>query len=365
MAAEAKRRGLIAIRSPIVSDLIEVRPDERFDVDALTRWLTTVDGLPGGTPSIMQFGGGKANLTYLLTFPEGEELVLRRPPLGPVAKSAHDMAREYRVLSRLWRSFPYAARAVAYCDDESVIGTDFFLMERRDGVVIRGQIPDIFGGGTDPVSNRKLSEVVIDTLATFHSVEPETCGLGDLGHPEGFLLRQVEGWAGRWEKAKHEQNDLADELAVWLMKELPPESRPTLLHNDWRLDNMAVAADDPGKCVAVYDWDMATRGDPLADVGTLMGSWFDEGEAPEGLGMMPTTVPGWLHRGTAVERYGEKSGIDLHSVDWYLVFGAWKLAVVLQQIYIRWLRGQTQDARFAELDVGAQRLLELAADRRP
>jgi aminoglycoside phosphotransferase (APT) family kinase protein len=347
-----------------VSDLIEVRPDERFDVKALCRWLEGEDGLPSGTPSVMQFGGGKANLTYLLTFPDGNELVLRRPPLGPVAASAHDMSREYRVLSRLWQAFPYAARAIAYCEDGSVIGSDFFLMERRDGVVVRGDIPDRFGGGTDPVANRKLSEVVIDTLATFHSVDPRTCDLGDLGHPEGFLLRQVEGWAGRWEKARHEHNELADELAVWLMRELPSDSRPTLLHNDWRLDNMAVAPDDPGRCVAVYDWDMATRGDPLADVGTLMGSWFDEGEAPEGLGMMPTTAPGWLDRGEAVKRYGERSGIDLRSVDWYLVFGAWKLAIVLQQIYIRWLRGQTRDTRFADLDEGARQLFRLAADRR-
>jgi len=348
-----------------VSDLIHVRPDERFDIEALADWLGTVDGVPEGTPSVMQFGGGKANLTYLLTFPDGEELVLRRPPLGPVAESAHDMSREYRVLSRLWQAFPFAARAVAYCEDQSVIGSDFFLMERRDGVVVRGRIPEQFGGGTDPVANRNLSEVVIDTLATFHSVDPDSCGLGDLGHPEGFLIRQVEGWAGRWEKAKHEQNDLADELAVWLMKELPSGSTPTLLHNDWRLDNMAVAPDDPGVCVAVYDWDMATRGDPLADLGTLMGSWFDEGEAPDGLGMMPTTAPGWMDRSVAVERYGEKSGSDLESVDWYLVFGAWKLAVVLQQIHIRWLRGQTRDERFADLGEGARRLLELAAARRP
>lgn len=313
---------------------------------------------------VMQFGGGKANLTYLLTFPDGTELVLRRPPLGPVAESAHDMSREYRVLSRLWRAFPYAARAMAYCEDESVMGSDFFLMERRDGVVVRGDIPDRFGGGTDPVANRRLSEVVIDTLARFHAVDPKSCGLDDLGHPEGFLRRQVEGWAGRWERAKHEENALADELARWLIDELPGGAQTTLLHNDWRLDNMAVAPDDPGRCVAVYDWDMATRGDPLADVGTLMGSWFDEGEAPRGLGMMPTTVPGWLDRGEAVERYGDKSGTDLHSVDWYLVFGAWKLAIVLQQIYIRWLRGQTQDSRFAGLDQGARQLFQLAADRR-
>jgi aminoglycoside phosphotransferase (APT) family kinase protein len=206
---------------------------------------------------------------------------------------------------------------------------------------------------------------VVDTLAEFHAVKPSTCGLDDLGHPEGFLERQVQGWRARWEKAKHEANPLADEVGTWLVETLPPATIPTLLHNDWRLDNMAVAADDPGRCVAVYDWDMATRGDPLADLGTLMGSWFDPGEAPDSLSMMPTQAPGWLDRATAVGRYAEKSGRDLTHVDWYLVFGAWKLAVILQQIYIRWLRGQTQDARFEVLDEGARHLFRLAAQRRP
>jgi len=348
-----------------VSDLIDVRPDESFEVERLAGWLATVDHLPSGLPEVSQFGGGKANLTYLLSFPDGDELVLRRPPLGPVAPGAHDMSREYRVLSRLWQSFDKAPRAVAYCDDESVIGSDFFLMERRDGVVVRAVIPDRFGGGDDPEANRKLSEVVIDTLAEFHAVDPATCDLGDLGRPTGFLGRQVEGWQRRWEKAKHEDNPLADEVGRWLAAELPVDAEPTLLHNDWRLDNMAVAPDDPGKCVAVYDWDMATRGDPLADLGTLMGSWFDPGEAPDELSMMPTQAPGWLDRASAVGRYAAKSGRDLSSVDWYLVFGAWKLAVILQQIYIRWLRGQTQDSRFATLDEGARHLFRLASARRP
>jgi aminoglycoside phosphotransferase (APT) family kinase protein len=348
-----------------VSDLIEVRPDERFDVHALTGWLKTVEDLPSGMPEVSQFGGGKANLTYLLRFPGGGELVLRRPPLGPVASGAHDIGREYRVLSRLWASFDKAPRAVAYCDDESVIGSPFLLMERRNGVVVRGVIPEVFGAGSDGVATRKLSEVVIDTLVELHAVDPASCGLGHLGRPEGFLARQVEGWRGRWENAKHEDNPLAIELGRWLEANLPPDSRPTLLHNDWRLDNMAVARDDPGRCVAVYDWDMATRGDPLADVGTLMGSWFDPGEAPGELSMMPTQSPGWLSRDAAVQRYLERSGARSEHMDWYLVFGAWKLAVILQQIYIRWLRGQTQDARFANLDEGARHLFRLAAERRP
>lgn len=347
-----------------MGDLIEVRDDERFDVARLTDWMGTVAGLPDTSPTVSQFGGGKANLTYLLSFPDGLELVLRRPPLGPVAPGSHDMSREYHVLSRLWRAFDKAPRALAYCEDRTVIGGDFFIMERRDGVVVRQEIPDVFGGGADPTATRKLSEVVIDTLADLHLVDPVDCDLDDLGHPEGFLRRQVEGWTSRWEKAKHEDNELADDISRWLLDELPPERGSALIHNDWRLDNMAVSPDDPGECVAVYDWDMATRGDPLADLGTLMGSWHDPGEAPEELSMMPTSKPGWVSRRDAVARYAARTGTDISDIDWYLVFGAWKLAVVLQQIYIRWRRGQTQDQRFERLDDAARLLLGLAANRR-
>jgi aminoglycoside phosphotransferase (APT) family kinase protein len=348
-----------------VDDLIEVRPDERFDVDALTRWMADVPGLPVGRPRVSQFGGGKANLTYLLVFPDGSELVLRRPPLGPVAKGSHDMSREYRVLSRLWEVFDKAPRAFALCEDPVVIGGPFLIMERKPGVVVRGEIPEVFGGGDDPVANRKLSTVVIDTLAELHAVAPESCGLGDIGHPDGYLRRQVDGWAKRWEDARDKADPIAEGVAVWLRDQMPVSPDPTLLHNDWRLDNMAVAPEDPGICVAVYDWDMATRGDPLADLGTLMGTWFDPGEAPESLGMMPTTAPGWMDRTTAVGRYAEMSGRDLAEVDWYLVFGAWKMGVILQQIYIRWLRGQTKDDRFRNLDEAARHLFGLAAARRP
>lgn len=348
-----------------MSDVIDVRPDERFDIDAVVEWMASQPNLPEGRPLVRQFGGGKANLTYLLQFPDGEEIVLRRPPLGPVATSSHDMTREFRVLSRLWRVFDKAPRAYALCEDTSVVGAPFFLMERREGVVVRGAVPEAFGNGDDPEANRKLSEVVVDTLAEFHAADPAECDLDDLGHPDGFLQRQVEGWSKRWEQAKHEENPLAEELAVWLSDNLPESPSPTLLHNDWRLDNMAVREDDPGSCTAVYDWDMATRGDPFADLGTLMGSWFDPSEAPEELQMMPTTAPGWMPRDEAVGRYGQSSGRDLRDVDWYLVFGSWKLAVILQQIYIRWLRGQTQDERFRNLDEGARLLFELANERRP
>lgn len=347
-----------------MDDIIEVREDEAIDIAALRRWVDQHQDLPSGPARIRQFAGGKANLTYLLEFSDGQDLVLRRPPLGPVAEGAHDMKREFTVLSLLWQSFDKAPRAFVFCEDDSVIGAPFFLMERKKGVVIRDVVPAQFGSGDDLDSNRSLSEVVIDTLAELHNVDPASCGLEDLGRPDGFLSRQVEGWSRRWERARHEDNPVAEEVERWLRAELPPSGAPTLVHNDWRLDNMAVSPSDPGVCCAVYDWDMATRGDPLADVGTLMASWYDEGEERSVLAPMPTTLPGWLDRDDALERYARLSGRDMTHSNWFVVFGTWKLGVVLQQIYIRWLRGQTKDARFESLGEGASALFRLASARR-
>ena len=347
----------------ITPELIAVRPDERFDEAALARWI---GGRLAGSDhplEVLQFARGKANLTYLLRF-DGHEYVLRRPPLGPVAPSSHDMAREYRVLSNLWRAFPEAARAYLFTDDESIIGAPFFVMERRHGVVVQNIVPPVFGSGQDATANRKLSEVVVDTLARFHAVDPREAGLDDLGRPDGFLERQVRGWIGRWESSRHTDNPLADELAGWLVSTLPRSAGVTLVHNDWRLDNMAVAEDDPGRCVAVYDWDMCTRGDPFADVGTVMAVWYDEDEPAAALNPMPTTVPGFMSRADAISRYGDRSGRDVAEMGWYVVFGNFKMAVILQQIFIRWHRGQTRDERFASLGAGASTLLELAAARR-
>jgi aminoglycoside phosphotransferase (APT) family kinase protein len=238
-------------------------------------------------------------------------------------------------------------------------------MERRHGLVVRGEIPPAFGGGRDPVANRKLSTVVVDTLAEFHAVAPDSVGLEGLGKPEGFLERQVRGWAARHERAQTERVPLAEEVARWLLDELPASPAPTLVHNDWRLDNMAVAFDDPGRCVAVYDWDMCTVGDPLCDLGTVLAVWSNRGEPPAGTNPMPTQSEGFLTREEAARRYAELSGLPLEGFTWYLVFGTFKMAVVLQQIYFRFERGQTQDRRFVAMGELAKNLYQLAAERRP
>lgn len=351
-------------------ELIEVRPDEQFDQTSLWRWLQ--GRLPGaeGELTVRQFSGGKANLTYLLrfgpgsNFPQGIEYVLRRPPLGSVAPGSHDMGREFEVLSQLWRVFPYAARAQLFCPDISIIGAPFFIMDRKEGLVVRQHIPPQWGGGKDSVINRRISEVIIDTLVEFHAVNPVHAGLADLGRPEGFLTRQVQGWTKRWAKAKHEENPTAEKLSRWLRETIPTSPAPTLLHNDWRLDNMALDPSDPSRCAAIYDWDMATRGDPLADLGTLLAVWYGPGEMTPALNPMPTETPGFMSRAEAIRRYGERSGRDVSQAGWYMVFGTFKMAVILQQIYIRWLRGQTEDQRFSSLGEGAKWLFDLANTRK-
>lgn len=354
-------------RAPSGDDRIEVREDERFDEGVLQDYLRgRVEGAEAPL-RVEQFGGGHANLTYLLHFGEGEgarEYVLRRPPLGPVAPGAHDMHREYRALSVLWRAFPPAPRAYLFCEDESVIGAPFVVMERRSGVVVRNEVPPEYGGGKDPEANRKLSEVVIDTLAEFHAVDYEALGLESLGRdPAHFLERQVKGWADRYERSKVETVPEAEKVVGWLLDSMPPSPPATLLHNDWKLDNMALHPEDPGRCVAVYDWDMATVGDPLCDLGTLLALWSNRGDAPAGTNPMPTQTEGFLSREEAGQRYAERSGRDVSRVGYYDTFGTFKMGVVLQQIHYRWHRGQTKDRRFAGLGEAARSLYQLALQR--
>ncbi|MEE8580978.1 MAG: phosphotransferase family protein [Myxococcota bacterium] len=355
-------------------DLIEVRESERFDEERLAAYLK--GRLPGSERRlrVLQFGGGHANLTFLLRYGEhGEtgahaqvvEYVLRRPPLGPVAPGSHDMKREYRALSVLWKAFPPAPRAFLLCDDPAILGADFFVMERRHGVVVRREVPARFGGGRDTVANRKLSELLIDTLVELHDVDPEVVGLQTLGKPEGFLERQVKGWTARYERAKTTEIELAEEVSRWLIENQPDSPVATLLHNDWKLDNMAVAADDPGRCVAVYDWDMCTLGDPLCDLGTVMCSWLDRDENAIGPATMPTQSEGFMRRDEAIARYGERSGRSVENMPYYHVFGTFKMAVVLQQIYFRFHQGQTTDERFSDMERAARALFEQAAKRRP
>lgn len=346
-------------------ETIPIREDEDFDHQRLADYLR--GKLPESEQSlaIAQFGGGHANLTYLLRY-GAQEYVLRRPPLGPVAATAHDMGREYRVLAVLHRAYPPAPRAFLYCEDPVIIGAPFFIMERRRGIVVRRAIPSRFGGGHDADANRRMSEALVDALADLHDVDYRAIGLETLGKPEGFLRRQIDGWAARFERAKTRPVPLVEQLVAWLRDRQPAAGPATLLHNDWRLDNIMLDAADPGRVEAVFDWDMCTLGDPLCDLGTLLASWMEVGEGLGGgatAGTMPSNVPGFLTRRAAAARYGRRRGIDVDTVPYYYVFGLFKVGVVLQQIYYRYHVGQTKDARFAAFDQVAELLFALAQSR--
>ncbi|HVO26945.1 MAG TPA: phosphotransferase family protein [Candidatus Margulisiibacteriota bacterium] len=338
-------------------ETIPIREGEDFDHARLAEYLKGKLPHSERALEVVQFAGGHANLTYLLRYGDAE-YVLRRPPLGPVAPSSHDMGREYRVLSVLYQGYRCAPRAYLFCEDPAIIGAPFFIMERRRGIVVRRAVPPQWGGGTDPVVNRKISEVLIDTLADLHDVDPRAVGLETLGKPDGFMRRQIDGWTGRYERAKTKDVPIVGEMAQWLRDHLPPSPTPTLLHNDWRLDNMMLDANDPGRCEAVFDWDMCTIGDPFADLGTLLSAWIEESEGNPGQGQvgMPSNTPGFLTRREAVQRYGQRRGIDISNVPYYYVFGIYKIAVVLQQIYHRYHLGQTKDQRFQFFEQGAEML---------
>ena len=340
-------------------DVIDVRPDERFDENRLAEFLA--DKLEGAHQkmTVRQFGNGAANLTYLLRFGETREYVFRRPPLGPVAPSAHDMAREYKVLSVLHQAFDYAPRACLFSDDKDIVGAPFIIMERCHGTVVRRVMPAHYAKLPD--APRQMSRALVDALAAFHAVDYAALGLEDLGRPQGFIQRQVEGWHRRWRRAKLDDSPKVDESYRWLIQHLPTSSDSTLVHNDWKLDNTLFATADPAKLVAVLDWDMCTLGDPLSDLGTLLTYWTQADDPPQ-VKMFLTMPAGYpfLTRRQLVERYARKSGRDLADIRFYHVLGIFRLLVILQQIYIRYRRGQTRDERFAKLGGAVDALAETA-----
>ena len=331
-----------------VQEVSAVRPGEALDWDRLVRYLREHVPQLTGEFSVEQFPNGSANLTYLLHF--GSQLVvLRRPPFGQIAPGAHDMRREYRVLSRLWEWFPPAPRAIHLCTDAGVVGSDFVLTEYRRGEVLWGRLSSSMVPLWRPAE--RIGRAVVSALADLHVLDPAECGLGDLGRPDGFVARQVEGWRQRWELVAPEQGgDLVTDVADQLQQRLPAPQRVSILHNDFKLDNCQFVAGQPDQVNAVFDWDMASLGDPLVDLGTLLNYWPDPADTaddrpftPEGLDQM-----GLPTRDEVVDHYSRHSGLDLSEVRWYEAFACFKTAVVMQQLYIRWARGETSDERMAE-----------------
>ena len=338
-------------------DTAPIRPEERFDEERVAAYLAEhlPDLLGGGPIAFEQFPGGKANLTYLARCGD-TEVVLRRPPLGPVAPGSHDMEREHTVLAVLHEAFPKAPRSYHLCTDPAVMGKPFFVMERRNGTVVRERWPSSLPDTTP--FRRTVAEGLVDTLGELHAVDFVTLGLGGLGRPSGFVPRQVEGWSDRWEKAKEDDVPDMTRLAGRLADSVPVPQAATLLHNDFKLDNTMIAAD--GSIEAVFDWDMATTGDPLVDLGTTLVYWASPDDAIFPLFAAETVM---LHdvmgRDEIVARYAAASSLDLEEVGWYQALACFRIAVILQQIYIRYRRGQTSDERFASL---GSLVLPIAAD---
>lgn len=324
-----------------------VRSGEELDVERIDGFLKAQDPTLTGPPEVRQFSGGASNLTYLLSY-TGRDLILRRPPFGHKAKSAHDMVREARVMQALKPNYPYVPAVTAVCEDQEVLGCDFYVMERIRGIIPRQDFPPGLSLGVE--ETRRLCLNVIDRLIALHTIDPAAAGLADLGRGQGYVRRQIEGWSDRYRKVR--TTDSADFEAVmgWLADKMPAgEVAIRVIHNDFRFDNVVLDADDPMRVIGVLDWEMATLGDPLMDLGNSLAYWVqaDDDQTFLALRRQPTHVPGMLTRTEVVAYYGEKTGFRVDNFDFYLVYGLFRLAVIVQQIYFRYAQGQTTNPQFA------------------
>lgn len=341
-----------------MKDVHEVRPSEQLDWEKLEAYLKNAMPNLGGKMQVGQFHGGHANLTYLIKFGE-LELVLRRPPFGKIAPGAHDMKREYRVLSKLYRHFPQAPRAYHFCEDEEIVGAKFVVMERCKGVVVRYQLPEVFEG-IENVEER-LTDALVRTQAGLHKVDIEAADLTGLGKPEGFLQRQLAGWAKRWELSKTDENEQMDEVLQQLGRDIPSPQAASVIHNDLKFDNCQFQPHNPDEVTAVFDWDMATLGDPLVDFGSSLGYWPDEFFKGYDL---PVMLKGdFPDKNFVIEKYAEYTGFDLGRLPWYEAFAYWKGAVIAQQLYQRYVKGDTKDKRMAKFGKSAAVFAAIAIEK--
>lgn len=328
-------------------EAIAVRPGEELDWDRLAEYLRRELDVDGDL-AVLQFPNGSANLTYLLEF-GGRRLVFRRPPFGEIAPGAHDMGREYRVLSRLWQSYPRAPRALLFCDDHHVVGSDFLVSEYRSGEMVWSTLPPSMAGIPDV--GRQIGMATVDALADLSVVDPASCGLENFGRPDGFVRRQVEGWTTRWRRVANPDCDAdmmrASEL---LARRLPEPQRVSVLHNDFKIDNCQFVAGDPSIVGAVFDWDMATLGDPLVDLGILLNYWPDPSDMPTDRALHYDGLErlGLPTRADIAQRYGARTGLDVSDIGWYEAFACWKTATVLEQLFYRWRMGESSDPRMGE-----------------
>ena len=329
-----------------MSDTKPIRQGEELNEANLREFLYANFAQAKGKIEISQFPAGSSNLTYCVRIGT-EEYVLRRPPFGNQVKSAHDMSREFNVLSRLSKAYKPAPKPLIYCDDEAVIGSEFYLMERRRGLIIRGKSPENLE--KSPELQREVCASFIENLVTLHSLDYEKIGLGELGKPEGYARRQVEGWTRRYFNAKTDEHTELEAAIEWLGREIPESNGAALIHNDYKFDNVMLDPENLTEIIAVLDWEMATIGEPLMDLGSSLAYWMSKEAGEEMLSMPfnPRVLMENVSRRELVEMYEEASGKRVSDMLFYYVFGTFKLAVIAQQIYFRFVKGFTQDRRFA------------------
>ncbi|WP_087972406.1 phosphotransferase family protein [Oceanobacillus rekensis] len=342
------------------SEVIPIREGEEIDLVKMESFLKeSIKDLPNETLTMKQFSAGRSNLTYLLKVGDWEA-VLRRPPLGPVAPKAHDMEREFTILKEISPYFSPAPKPYLFVDKEiSIIECPFFIMERRQGIVLDTEFPSHITYTED--LGRKISEIMVDTLVSLHQIDYTKTKLKDMTKPSGFLERQVNGWIYRYERSKTEELEGIEQLKKWMLNHIPVSQSSTIIHYDYKLNNL-MFTNDFSEINGLFDWEMTTVGDPLADLGVAMSYWKEGNDSPllqKGSEIDTVTVyPGFMSRNEFMELYAKKSGRDVSNMNFYLTFAYFKLAVICQQIYYRWKKGQTKDARFKDLNLYVNNLIK-------
>jgi aminoglycoside phosphotransferase (APT) family kinase protein len=333
-----------------MSETKPIRHGEEFNEANLQAYLGKNLNVKTDKIEISQFPFGSSNLTYLIKI-GGDEYVLRRPPFGNQVKSAHNMSREFDVLSKLSKVYKPAPKPLFYCPDETVIGAEFYLMERRAGLIIRGKSPAHLENSKE--LQRKVCESFIENLVALHNLDYKKIGFEDFGKPEGYARRQVEGWTHRYFNARTDANIELEKTIEWLAAKIPETSNAALIHNDYKFDNVMLNSNDLTEIVAVLDWEMATVGEPLMDLGTTLGYWMaaDAGEQMLAMPFNPRVLMKNVSRTELVEIYARKSGKDVSNILFYYVFGTFKIAVIAQQIYFRYVKNFTRDKRFANFNI--------------
>jgi aminoglycoside phosphotransferase (APT) family kinase protein len=348
-----------------VAELVDragpIRPGEELDSARLEAYLRTHLPEVQGALEIRQYPSGHSNLTYALRLGD-KKLVLRRPPFGSTVKSAHDMGREFRVLSKLHAAYTPTPEVVLYCEDLSVMGAPFYLMQPIEGLILRSELPK--GLEFTHETAQGLSEAFLDNLVALHHVDYKAAGLSDLGRPDGYMERQVRGWADRYNRSKTQVNPEVGKLVPWMEANLPKASAASLIHNDYKYDNVILDPTYITNIVGVLDWEMSTIGDSLADLGSALAYWTEASD-PDWIishSHGPTALPGSLTRAELVQRYALRTGRDVSQIGFYLTFARFKIAVILQQIYFRYQQGLTHDERFATLPERVEFFLQSALE---